>query len=107
MPRSLKFWIVVVVALSAVALGATTILVHPNERIAVRWVTSGRDGPVPIEIAVGILFWTAVTLVASALPVVMPRGTRVAVSIAPIVAAIVLGGPTVAGWVAAVGSTEV
>ncbi len=31
----------------------------------------------------------------------------VAVSIAPIVAAIVLGGPAAAGWVAALGTTEV
>ena len=107
MPKSLKVWIVIVVALSAMALGATTVLAEPNKAIAIRWLTAGEQDPAPIEIGAGIGFWTAVTLLASALPVVMPRGTRVAVSIGPIIAAIVLGGPTVAGWVAAIGSTEV
>ncbi len=42
----------------------------------------------------------------SALPVKMPRGTLVSVSIAPILASIDLGGPAVGVWVAAIGSTE-
>jgi putative nucleotidyltransferase with HDIG domain len=37
----------------------------------------------------------------------MPRGSQLAVSITPIVAAIALGGPAVGGWVAMLGSTEV
>jgi len=37
----------------------------------------------------------------------MPRGTLVSVSIAPIVATMVLGGPVAAGWVALIGTTEV
>ena len=36
----------------------------------------------------------------------MPRGTVVSVSMAPIVAAAVLGGPAAAGWVALLGTTE-
>jgi HD-GYP domain-containing protein (c-di-GMP phosphodiesterase class II) len=36
----------------------------------------------------------------------MPRGSVVSVSIAPIVAAMILGGPVAAGWVAAIGTTE-
>src|SRR6185369_3098942 len=58
------------------------------------------------EILLGIAFWTALTLVSSALPVQMPRGTRQAVSFAPILAATFLGGPAVGGWVAAIGTTE-
>jgi putative nucleotidyltransferase with HDIG domain len=36
----------------------------------------------------------------------MPRGTLVSVAIAPIMAAMALGGPVAAGWVAALGTTE-
>ena len=52
------------------------------------------------------LFWTVLTLVASALPVQLPRGTQQAVAMAPIMAAMLLGGPAVGGWVAAIGTTE-
>jgi putative nucleotidyltransferase with HDIG domain len=55
----------------------------------------------------GIAFWTALTLLASGLPVRFPRGNLISVSTAPILAAMVLGGPpavVVATWV---GTTEV
>jgi putative nucleotidyltransferase with HDIG domain len=54
----------------------------------------------------GVAFWTGLTLVASALPVRLPLGTQQAVAMAPVLAAISLGGPAVGGWVAALGSTE-
>src|SRR4029079_18229505 len=54
----------------------------------------------------GIAFWTALTLVASALPVRLPRGTVASVSVAPILAAIALGGPTAAAIVGFVGTTH-
>ncbi|HJP89217.1 MAG TPA: HD-GYP domain-containing protein [Candidatus Limnocylindrales bacterium] len=54
----------------------------------------------------GLLFWTALALLTSALPVRMPRGILIAVSIAPIVAATNLGGPAAGGWVALIGTTE-
>jgi putative nucleotidyltransferase with HDIG domain len=113
MPTSLKLYIVAVVALSALALGAATILAptnpvfsSPNFDIALRWITAPGTQPATAEVLAGVAFWTAAALFTSALPVQMPRGTHVAVSIAPIVAAIVLGGPAVAGWVAAIGTTE-
>jgi putative nucleotidyltransferase with HDIG domain len=62
--------------------------------------------PQNIEVLAGLAFWTLITLFAGALPVRMPRGTLVSVSIAPIVAAMALGGPVAAGWVAAIGTTE-
>src|SRR5262245_7735945 len=57
--------------------------------------------------AAGLVFWTAVTLVASAVPVRMPRGTIVSPAIAPILVASVLGGPYAAVVVAGIGTTEV
>jgi len=54
----------------------------------------------------GIAFWTALTLVASALPVRLPEGTVASVSFAPIVATIALGGPAAATFVAAIGTTD-
>ncbi len=59
------------------------------------------------EVLAGLAFWILITLFAGALPVRMPRGTLVSVSIAPIVATMVLGGPVAAGWVALIGTFEV
>ena len=55
---------------------------------------------------IGIAFWTGLTLVASALPVRLPRGTVASVSVAPILATIVLGGPTAAAIVSFIGTTD-
>ena len=59
-----------------------------------------------VDVLGGIAFWTVVTIVASALPIQMPRGFLVNTSIAPIVAAMALGGPTAAAWVALIGTSE-
>jgi putative nucleotidyltransferase with HDIG domain len=59
-----------------------------------------------LELAAGLGFWVLATLLASALPVRMPRGMLVTVSIAPLIAATSLGGPTAGGIVALVGTTE-
>ena len=67
---------------------------------------AGDAGRPPSRLALGIAFWTLLTLVASALPVELPRGTQQAVALAPLVAAMALGGPAVGGWVAAIGTTE-
>lgn len=103
MPKSLKLCITGVVTVSALALAATTLLFPVDPGISI----SPAEHSGPIDVAAGIVFWTALTLLASALPVRMPRGTMVAVSLAPILAAMTLGGPVVAGWVAAIGTTEV
>ncbi len=47
------------------------------------------------------------TLVASALPVRMPRGATWTVSTATLMAATILGGPTAGAWVGALGPTEI
>ena len=102
MSKSLRAYIVGVVVIGAIALVATTLLFPPNREIAEGW----RFLPPEAQLLAGLTFWTGLTLLASALPVQLPRGTQLAVSIAPIVAAISLGGPTAAAWVGAIGSTE-
>jgi putative nucleotidyltransferase with HDIG domain len=57
--------------------------------------------------AAGLAFWTAVSLLAAASPIRLPRGPFVSVATAPIVAAGVLGGPAAAAVVSAVGTLEV
>jgi putative nucleotidyltransferase with HDIG domain len=106
MPRSLKIYITGVVALSAIALLAATFVFPAEPGIALR-LGEKAGNPSQIEIAFGVAFWIVLTLVTSALPVKLPMGTHQAVSMAPIVAAMALGGPAVAGWVAAIGTTEV
>ena len=54
----------------------------------------------------GLVFWVAATLVASALPVRLPRGTVVSVAAAPMIAVIVLGGPFAAAIVSFLGTTD-
>jgi putative nucleotidyltransferase with HDIG domain len=106
MPRSLKIYIAGVVILSAVALGVATFVFPPDPRIALQLATTSDRVPTGFEIALGIAFWTGITLVTSALPVRLPLGSHQAVAMAPVVAAMALGGPAVAGWVAAIGVTE-
>ncbi len=103
MPQSLKAYVTGVVTLSALALVVATLVFPAGPGIAL-----GASGPVPTisEIWLGVAFWIVLTLIASALPVKLPMGTHQAVAMAPLIAAMSLGGPAVAGWVAALGSTE-
>ena len=55
---------------------------------------------------IGVAYWTAFTLVGSALPVRLPQGTVASVSAAPILASVFLGGPAAAVIVAAIGTTD-
>jgi putative nucleotidyltransferase with HDIG domain len=99
MPKRLKLYIIGVVATSAFALVATTLLIPLNPAIGPGF---GVYGPL-----VGVFFWIVMTLVASALPVRMPRGATWTVSTATVMAATILGGPTAAAWVGALGPTEI
>ena len=102
MPRTLKLYITGVVTASALAFAVTALMFPIDPRIGAGLLPDDARGSL-----VGVGFWVALTLVASALPVQMPRGTMVAVSIAPIIAAISLGGPTAGAIVATVGTFEV
>ena len=102
MSKALKLYIFGLVSAAAVATVVTSLVVPPDPRIAI----TGGNNPSSLSIAVGILFWIALTLMASALPVELPGGTRLAVAIAPGIVAMNLGGPAVGAWVALIGSTE-
>src|SRR6478609_2406724 len=106
MPKSLKLYIAGVVALSAFALVAATLVIPVDSNIAIPLNGSLNAGP-GLETFLGVAFWTLLALVGSALPVQLPRGTQHAVAIAPIMGSIFLGGPTAGAWVAAIGTTEV
>ncbi|MGA2512203.1 MAG: HD-GYP domain-containing protein [Candidatus Limnocylindrales bacterium] len=62
--------------------------------------------PIPSSHWPEVVFWIALAIVGSSLAVRMPDGSVVDVSFAPIVAAMSLGGPALAGWVALVGVTQ-
>ena len=102
MPTALKLYIVGLVSAAAVATVATSLVVPIDPRIAL----SGGSSPSTFEVVGGVAFWIAITLLASAIPIRLPGGTLVALSTAPIIVAMNLGGPTVAAWVALLGSTE-
>jgi putative nucleotidyltransferase with HDIG domain len=109
MPGSLKLFITGLVALSASALLATSFVFvgHPGWVLGINQAIGIPLGESPeINVLAGVAFWTMVTLFASAMPVTMPRGTIVSTSFAPIVASMVLGGPVAAGWITAIGTTE-
>jgi putative nucleotidyltransferase with HDIG domain len=84
------------VAAAILVFAAATLLSPPRSEI-------GGDSGLPWA---GIAFWTALTLVASALPVHLPKGTVVSVGVAPILATIALGGPAAAAIVGFIGTTE-
>jgi hypothetical protein len=110
MSRSLKLFITGLVSLSVVALLLTSFVYSqiPEFVFGIRpQIALDVGRPIEVEVLLGLAFWIALTLFAGALPVRMPRGSLVSVSMAPIVGAMALGGPVAAGWVALIGSTEV
>lgn len=102
MTKPLKAYISGLVGVSAVALAVTSLMIPVQHSIA----PSGLDlSPRAGDLA-GVAFWTIVTLLLGAMPVQLASGTRVSVATAPVVVAMILGGPTAAGWVALIGTTE-
>src|SRR3954469_6070385 len=104
MSKALKLYIAGLVVVSVIALIGTRLWFGVASRIALEF--DGHPGASDTEILAGLLFWIVVTLFASALPVKMPGGLLVAVSIAPCIAAMNLGGPAAGAIVAAIGTTE-
>ena len=105
MSRSLKLYIAGLVSASAVALLLTS-FVFFDVRSVIAIQLDGDPSSTAVETWAGLIFWTIVTFVASALPVRLGDGVQVVVSTAPLMAAAVLGGPTAAAWVALIGSTD-
>jgi putative nucleotidyltransferase with HDIG domain len=113
MSRSLKLYITGLVSVSVIALILTSFVFSADPtRIAgfrsdIAPTLGHSTQPQTLGgVLLGVAFWTVITLFAGALPVRMPRGTLISVAIAPIVAAMVLGGPLAAGLVALIGTTE-
>ncbi len=102
MTRNLKLYIAGVVAMSVLALIATAHFFPIQPTLGLGFGVFGAD-KAPYA---GLVFWCALTMGASALPVRMPRGSLFSVNTAPIIAAIVLGGPAAGAWVALIGVTE-
>jgi putative nucleotidyltransferase with HDIG domain len=107
MPGPLRIYLASVVTIGAIALVVATLVFPIQPEIALRFSTPVGAPPTQTEVLLGIVFWTILALVGSALPVQLPRGTVQAVAIAPVLGSLFLGGPAVAAWVAAVGTTEV
>jgi len=103
-PKTLKLFIATLVASSAVALLATSFVFPIDARIALD-LDASAEATLPEQVA-GVVFWILATLLASALPVQMPGGFLITVSIAPIIAATAIGGPFVGALVAMIGTTE-
>jgi len=93
--KSLKLLVMAVVVTAITLFGACVVL----------W----SFGPAPTLVGEPdvLVFWTVVALVVSSFPVRTPRGSIVSVSIAPILASAILGGPVAAGIVGFVGTLEV
>ncbi len=109
MSRSLKLCVTGLVSISALALVLTSFVYSSNPSLVLGMrpdIALDVGQPQTIEVLLGVAFWTLLTLFAGALPVRMPRGSLVSVAMAPIVAAMALGGPVAAGWVALIGTTE-
>jgi hypothetical protein len=101
MSRALKSYLATLVTLGIIVILVTSVVVPVDAHI--------RLGVLPApdaDILLGLAFWTVVTLIASALPMTMARGTVVTTSFAPLVAVMYLGGPAAAAIVATIGVTE-
>ncbi len=88
------------ILLAAIPVVATALLVGSW----LIWPVNDFDGPISGFLAPA--FWISVALIASGAPVHVPRGSLVSVSAAPVIAAALLGGPTAAAVVAAIGTLE-
>jgi signal transduction histidine kinase/ActR/RegA family two-component response regulator/HPt (histidine-containing phosphotransfer) domain-containing protein len=63
-------------------------------------------GDSALGVLLGLVLWTVVTMLAAAFPVKFPDGSFFVVSAAPVVAAMILGGPVAGLAVGAIGSLE-
>ncbi len=101
MSRTLKFYLATLVIVGILVILVTSVVVPVGTQIRL-----GIASAIEIDTALGLGFWIVVTLVASALPVTMARGTVVNTSIGPLVAVMYLGGPAAAAIVGMLGVTE-
>ncbi len=101
MSRTLKSYLATLVTSGIIVILVTSVVVRVGPQIRLGFLQATN-----VDVVLGLAFWIVVTLVASALPVTMARGTVVNTSIAPLVAVMYLGGPAGAAIVATLGVTE-
>jgi putative nucleotidyltransferase with HDIG domain len=87
----LRLYIVTTVAAASVLLAAAVVI----------WPVRPEFGGLA-----GVIFWTGLTFLASVLPVRLPNGLIVSVAFAPLVAAMVLGGPVAIAVVSLLGTFD-
>jgi putative nucleotidyltransferase with HDIG domain len=104
MSKALRLNIAGLVVASLLVLAATSYFYGIDTRVGIE--VDGRPGVSSIDVLSGIAFWAVLCIFASAMPVRMPGGMLVTVSMAPLMAVANLGGPAAAMWVALVGTTE-
>ena len=102
LPPALAVRVALIIAAGAILLAAVTLVGRPDDRIGAPWAGVSGGYATPL----GILFWGALTLVASGVSAELPEGTRLVWLLAPMVSTMSLGGPLVAAWVAALATTE-
>ena len=105
MSKPLRLYVASVVVVGVLTLMTATFMFPVRADIALRLPGPGASNTE--ELFLGVVFWTAITVIASAWPVQQPRGSQIGLAVAPIMASLMLGGPAVGGWVAALGTTEV
>jgi putative nucleotidyltransferase with HDIG domain len=98
MSRRLGALIAVLALTSGILLVSAVLLCPVDPKIGIQGVPNG--------LGLGIAFWIVLTIVGANLAVRMPGGTFVDVGFAPLVAAMSLGGPVIAGLVAMLGATQ-
>lgn len=100
MRTSLRLTVVASITAGAVAFLGAVLLSQPLLAIS---LVPGDSG---VWLWLGVGFWTLLALAATAMPVRVPQGASLDVSFGPVVAAMSLGGPAAAAWIAAIGSTQ-
>jgi len=103
--KAFQRYLVLLVGASLVGVVATVLAVPIDPHIGLQ-LDSDPTSVSSIELIAGVGFWCLVTLAASSLPVQLTDGVQVAVAVAPLMAATVLGGPAAAAIVGVVGSTD-
>ena len=91
--------LIAIMALASTSLLVSALLLCP---IGVGLAIPG----MPSGLLLGLVYWLALSTIGSSLAVRMPGGSVVDVGFAPVVAAMSLGGPSAAGLVAILGSTQ-
>jgi putative nucleotidyltransferase with HDIG domain len=100
----LRFYIAALVVACGLTLAALSAAFPIDAGIAIE--VDGKLGASAVDTAAGLSFWIVIILSASAMPVRMPGGVLVTVSLAPLMAVTALGGPAAGAWAALLGTTE-